>query len=762
MSAQTVIPQQDLPNWMKQARVGFDWGILIVVGFSLLMAWSFIENPNLPRTNDNIHYAFQANDAATALREGRLYPRWSPYAMGGLGAPVPHYTAPGASYLTAVIDVLFTNDTIFAMRIVYVLSFILAGLAVYRLMMQRVNALAGIIAALLYVYSPYFGLTVPHVLGDLPQVMALALVPLLLWGVNRLLLHHQAALVHVTLASAILFLTSPQHMILGFSLSGVLFIIHISKVGEWRQTLYVGLALLLGFGTAAFYWLPAYYEQNLVQWLPVANYQPQYRLFFSELFLRTQQLDSGVIRHIAIFNLGWALLLFIGISGLLLLFRQGTVFQAIFLVVGIVLALIAEVLLPSETWLMGGVVLCLAIGGSTIGDKLYELRSLLRYILIVMIFAILFWLALPIWLSQSSTRFIDSVSPSDQFQYESDTNNLALLPTHAIYPTTLTRDVFAASESSLEVPFNSRSRFRNTNLAQLSLSELGTHFARYSVFTQAPTTIIYEQAYFLGWRAELDNVAIPLAVDEATGLIQLNLPVASNGSLTIAMETVSIRVAAWIMTYTMLGFAIILAWRRMVASPNIFYKTHLLSIGTVRLLVFLFMIGIASRTLPSLRDALNNLREPTYYGLENRDFTTVYGTDSHLDFVGYRMPDDPIAAGDTISLSLYWRAIRQSDSLYQVSIRIRNIESDTIVYESGNRPPGYYPTSLWASNISDGGNLYMEDRYQIRLPQDVPIGDYVVEVMMWYCTPQCDGVVNFYIRNRQPIGSLLPIPLTIQ
>lgn len=762
MSAQNVISEQDLPNWMKQARVGFDWGILLVIGFCLLIAWPFIENPNLPRTNDNIHYAFQANDAATALREGRLYPRWSPYAMGGLGAPIPHYTAPGASYLTAIFDILFTNDTIFAMRIVYVLSLTLAGLAVYRLTTQRVNALAGIIAALLYVYNPYLGLTVPHVLGDLPQIIALALVPLLLWGANRLLLRNQVALLHVTLVSAALFLTSPQHIILGIGLSVVLMIIHIREFGEWRQTVNVGLGMLLGFGTAAFYWLPAYYEQNLVRWLPVANYQAQYDLVFSELFVRTQQLDSGAIRHIAVFNLGWMLLLFISISGLLLLFRRGTYFQAIFLVVGIALALITELLLPSQTWLMGGIVLCLAIGGSTIGYKLYELHPLLRSTVIVTLLTVIFWLTIPIWLSQPSDEIIPSLSPADQIQYEADTNTLALLPTNALYPTTLPTDIFATRISSTEIALNNLSRFRNTNLAQLTFSEDGTHFARYSVFTQAPTTTIYEQAYFLGWRAELDNVEIPLAVDEATGLIQLNLPVASNSTLTIALGTVFIRVVAWIMSYTMLGVAIVLAWRRMVRSPNTFYKTHLLSMGTVRLFAFLLIIGIAGRNLPLLHDTINNLREPAYYGLQNRDFTTVYATDSHLDFAGYQIPDNPIAVGDTFSLSLYWRAIRPSDNLYQVNIRIRHIDTNAIIYESGNHPPGYYPTSLWPSNGSGGERRYMEDRYRIHLPQDVPIGDYVVEVMMWYCTPQCDDVVNFYIRNRQPIGDLLPIPLTIQ
>ncbi|MFN8565114.1 MAG: hypothetical protein U0703_26605 [Anaerolineae bacterium] len=97
MEHNAALPQfkrQDLPMWMQQAMRGTDWGVLIVLGFCLLLGWSFALQPGLPRTNASEHYVFRAADATQAFSEGRLYPRWSPYALGGYGAPIPSYYPP--------------------------------------------------------------------------------------------------------------------------------------------------------------------------------------------------------------------------------------------------------------------------------------------------------------------------------------------------------------------------------------------------------------------------------------------------------------------------------------------------------------------------------------------------------------------------------------------------------------------------------------------------------------------------------------------
>lgn len=90
------ITKEDLPVWMRRAMRGNDWGALLTIGFSVLVAWYFVLNTDLPRYNMTESYAFQVADYAEAMQEGRLYPRWAAHAQGGFGAPIYHYYPPGA------------------------------------------------------------------------------------------------------------------------------------------------------------------------------------------------------------------------------------------------------------------------------------------------------------------------------------------------------------------------------------------------------------------------------------------------------------------------------------------------------------------------------------------------------------------------------------------------------------------------------------------------------------------------------------------
>jgi hypothetical protein len=83
---------------MRAAQQGIDWGVLIVVFFSFLVAWAFVVQEGLPHNNASENYVYMTANYAEALREGHLYPRWNPAASNGYGAPIPHYYPPGAPY----------------------------------------------------------------------------------------------------------------------------------------------------------------------------------------------------------------------------------------------------------------------------------------------------------------------------------------------------------------------------------------------------------------------------------------------------------------------------------------------------------------------------------------------------------------------------------------------------------------------------------------------------------------------------------------
>nr|MCU0511691.1 6-pyruvoyl-tetrahydropterin synthase-related protein [Anaerolineae bacterium] len=305
ISAPIVIPEADLPDWMRRSRRRFDPGLLIVLLFSLGAAWSFLLNPALPRTGDSESYVFRAVDTAAALREGQLYPRWSPHALNGYGAPIPAFYPPAAPYLAGFIAVMFTDDTLVALRLLCAGALLLAGTAVYALVLRRVNAPAGVVAAALYVYSPFIGLTLPHLEGDLAGLLAAALLPALLWAVNRwLALRQPVDFALVAAGTAALLLTQPVYLPVAALLAGGLAALQVLETRQPAPVLPLLAALLAGVALAAFYWLPALVEMPFVRWLPAPVPAPAERLTLAGLVQPMRQIDPAALLTPPLFSLG--------------------------------------------------------------------------------------------------------------------------------------------------------------------------------------------------------------------------------------------------------------------------------------------------------------------------------------------------------------------------------------------------------------------------------------------------------------------------
>ncbi|HEX2620682.1 MAG TPA: 6-pyruvoyl-tetrahydropterin synthase-related protein, partial [Phototrophicaceae bacterium] len=311
-------PTEDLPLWMRQARRRTDWGVILVVLLSLCISWSFLTRSGINLNSASLNHGFMAADIADGLREGHLYPRWSPHAFGGYGAPIPDYYPPGAAYTVALAEVLFTNDTETALRLIYALAPLLAGSMVYAFVSRRTGAPEGMLAALLYVFSPYFGLVAPHILGDLPGVLVLVLIPALLRSVNRLLMVNQPTdFVWIALATAALLLTRPSGLLAGIALSLILILLHLMDRKRWWRVLLVTIAMVIGVTMAAMYWLPALLELNAVHWIPPDFPAISHILTLSDFLAPLRQIDPGELAPTAQFTPGWVVLGFalVGLIG---------------------------------------------------------------------------------------------------------------------------------------------------------------------------------------------------------------------------------------------------------------------------------------------------------------------------------------------------------------------------------------------------------------------------------------------------------------
>lgn len=95
---------------------------------------------------------------------------------------------------------------------------------------------------------------------------------------------------------------------------------------------------------------------------------------------------------------------------------------------------------------------------------------------------------------------------------------------------------------------------------------------------------------------------------------------------------------------------------------------------------------------------------------------------------GYRLAQDEVSPGDTLLLTLYWRAEQPVEKHYSVFVHLQD-ENGNLVAQKDNPPVrGMRPTNEWEPHV------LIEDPYEVHLPSDVAHGQYVLSVGMYDST----------------------------
>jgi len=96
-----------------------------------------------------------------------------------------------------------------------------------------------------------------------------------------------------------------------------------------------------------------------------------------------------------------------------------------------------------------------------------------------------------------------------------------------------------------------------------------------------------------------------------------------------------------------------------------------------------------------------------------------------VEFLGYDLPGGGIEAGDTLSLTLYWKAMAEMDTSYTVFAHV--LDSENKVWGQRDSLPGggTLPTTGWLP-----GEV-IADQYEVPVQPDAPSGRYVIEVGMY-------------------------------
>jgi hypothetical protein len=201
-------------------------------------------------------------DIAGQWREGILFPRWAEWANWGFGEPRFIFYPPASWLLGATLGSVLPWKM--APGAFIWLALVLAALAMWRLAREWLPRRQALTAGILYAVNPYH-LVIVYYRSDFAELLASALFPLVVLGALRVARDGWARVPGLALAFALIWLSNaPAAVIATYSLS-LLLVVGFALLRNLRALLAGATAMLGGLGLAAFYILPAAWEQSWVQ-----------------------------------------------------------------------------------------------------------------------------------------------------------------------------------------------------------------------------------------------------------------------------------------------------------------------------------------------------------------------------------------------------------------------------------------------------------------------------------------------------------------
>jgi hypothetical protein len=228
-------------------------------------------------------YEFHMNSWMEVLsqwKRGILYPRWAGLAHYGFGEPRFVFYPPLSWFLGAALGSFLPWKIVPSVHQWIALA--LSGCSMFLLARRFMERRSAIFAAALYVANPYY-IVIVYWRSDFAELLAGALLPLLLLNVLRSEQEGRKIILPLALIVAAVWLMNlPSAVLATYSL--VLLIVFQAILHRSLRPLWVGTsALLLGLALAAFFVLPAAYEQKWVEIVQVLSpgVRPQDNFLFT-------------------------------------------------------------------------------------------------------------------------------------------------------------------------------------------------------------------------------------------------------------------------------------------------------------------------------------------------------------------------------------------------------------------------------------------------------------------------------------------------
>ncbi len=754
---------------------------LVLVG---LFAATPLLDPRLPEAHDVGYHLFRLVQLDSLLRRGVLFSRWAPEMAYGYGYPLFNYYAPAVYYFAELFHLLGLAFPA-ALRATFALTLLGAAVGMYLWVRDLFGRRAGLVAAAAYAFAPYLTITLLY-RGSLAELAALALLPFILWALQRLVLRGSGGHgVVALLLYALLILTHNITALLftAVMLAYVLVLATVAVAGEeenprralWSVASRSVPLLLLGLGLTAFFWLPALAERDLVKihqlYLPTAYRYADNFLSLRDIFTPPQAADPRMVYQPRPMSLGLIALL-IALpsvlwdwrrrdrlrSGVVILASLGTL-VTIFLMLPLSLPLWEQLPLihflqfPWRFLGFSSLFVALLVGAGTaellrLLPKRLQLRSLLPALLVG-------GLALYLIPLQYMLRYppFGALTMRESVQFERSTGSLGTTAMGEFLP----RVVQTLPEESSPA-LESGERFDVASLPE-GARVVAADYAplRYTLDLESPVpfTARFHTFDFPGWRAEIDGSPAPISPSEPHGLITVRMP-AGHHTLTVRFGTTPVRTWATLISGAslLLLLVLLITVRRhhrvllplkapLAPEPRGRRASALVLLALAALLPFkLLYVDAEGRQTPFRRTRFDG---QSVAGVDV-PLRANFGQQLHLLGV-----DRPVAvlSGGTADVALYWRVPAPVDREYSVALALVDERGFRYGQSDHQHPGGYPPTTRWDPSS------YARDRHRLPIFPGTPPGTYTLQVSVYpYGEPE--HTLDVLNEAGAPVGRLFP------
>jgi hypothetical protein len=201
-------------------------------------------------------------EVARAWHTGLVYPHWVQDANYGAGEPRLIFYPPASWVLGALLGVI--NSWHAAPALFVLLALLASGGSMYLLAREWASAEAASFAACLYIANPY-AMFVAYERAAFGELLAGAWMPLMVLFALRSPLSGYCSVAPLGLSVAALWLTNSPAAVVGSYLLAILALGMSMVQGKLWPALRAAGGMALGLGLAAFYIVPAAFEQRWVQ-----------------------------------------------------------------------------------------------------------------------------------------------------------------------------------------------------------------------------------------------------------------------------------------------------------------------------------------------------------------------------------------------------------------------------------------------------------------------------------------------------------------